>query len=290
MWQDWRTPTAFLRVAEIEREENFKLQHNQHCASCQQNVQFYDQDYDNAIKSLDALVEEDETNVKNWYLLGWTNFLGRKTEPGYAGKARTYLKKAVQVNKKNPSDDVDLIEHIKSLLDDLGEDDTAEEVNEAIDDLETNLTNLIQDSGTPVTVQQEDDPAKIDADNADDANDADDADDADDSNDAVCTVQQEDDSAHAQDDHAHFQGKEPQQSPRVNRCRNLNKNTLSVSNKLATDKDDHCEICGPWTANRPPELSVQSCYRNSAGTDTALALQPWRYYPVIGNLTLNALY
>ena len=124
----------------------------------------------------------------------------------------------------------------------------------------------------------------------DDADGADDTDDADDPNDAVCTVQQEDDSAHAQDDRAHFQGKEPQQTPRINKCRNLNQNALSDSNKLATNKDDHCEIGGHWTANRPPEPSVQSCYRISAGTDTALALQPWHYHPIIGNLTLNALY
>jgi len=93
------------------------------------------EDYDNAIKILDALVEEDETNVNTWYLLGWANFLRCKTEPDYAGNARFYLKKAEQVNKKYPSEDEDLIEHIKSLLDELGEDDTAEDCDEAIDEL-----------------------------------------------------------------------------------------------------------------------------------------------------------
>jgi len=88
------------------------------------------EDYDNAIKILDALISADETDVNTWYLLGWTNFLRCKTEPDYTGNARFYLKKAEQVNKKYPSDDEDLIEHIKSLLDELGEDDATDTVTE----------------------------------------------------------------------------------------------------------------------------------------------------------------
>jgi len=89
------------------------------------------EDFDNAIKILDALVEEDDTDMNTWYLLGWTNFLRCKTESEYTGNARHYLQKAEEVNKRYPTEDEDLVEHIKSLLDELGEDD-ATESNDAV--------------------------------------------------------------------------------------------------------------------------------------------------------------
>jgi len=79
------------------------------------------EDYDNAVTILDSLLQEDEEEVNTWYLLGWSNYLRCKEEAEYAGNARHYLEKALTVNKKNPTDDEDLIEHITTLIDELKE-------------------------------------------------------------------------------------------------------------------------------------------------------------------------
>ena len=89
---------------------------------------------------LDGLIEEDEDVVDTWYLLGWLNKLRAdfEREPnnqvqnvdkskeesssvsklppqeddvaeGYIGNARFYLKKAMSVHRKNPTDDSELV-------------------------------------------------------------------------------------------------------------------------------------------------------------------------------------
>ena len=89
---------------------------------------------------MDGLIEEDEDVVDTWYLLGWLNKLRAdfEREPnnqtksidkskdessslnklppkeddvaeGYIGNARFYLKKAMSVHRKNPTDDSELV-------------------------------------------------------------------------------------------------------------------------------------------------------------------------------------
>jgi len=84
------------------------------------------EDYDVANKVLDSLVAEDELVVTAWYLLGWLNFLRCKSDPDYASNARFYLAKAQEVNRKQPTDDEPMLQHINELIAELG--DGAEEV------------------------------------------------------------------------------------------------------------------------------------------------------------------
>merc|ERR1711997_427927 len=98
------------------------------------------EEWDSATKVLDGLIEEDEDVVDTWYLLGWLNKLRAdfEREPnnqiqnvdkgkdesssfsklppqeddvaeGYIGNARFYLKKAMSVHRKNPTDDSELV-------------------------------------------------------------------------------------------------------------------------------------------------------------------------------------
>lgn len=43
-----------------------------------------------------------------------------KSDADYAGNARHYLLKAQEVNKITPTDDTDMMEHIQTLLEELG--------------------------------------------------------------------------------------------------------------------------------------------------------------------------
>ena len=92
------------------------------------------------------MIEEDEDVVDTWYLLGWLNKLRAdfEREPnnqvqnvdkskeesssfskpppqeddvaeGYIGNARFYLKKAMSVHRKNPTDDSELVNISKYL-------------------------------------------------------------------------------------------------------------------------------------------------------------------------------
>ncbi|XP_023326568.1 probable assembly chaperone of rpl4 [Eurytemora carolleeae] len=79
------------------------------------------EDYDNATKVLDGLIEEDEEVVSTWYLLGWLNYLRSQSESDYQGNARYYLRRARDVNTMAPTDDQAMIEHITELLTELGE-------------------------------------------------------------------------------------------------------------------------------------------------------------------------
>ena len=113
------------------------------------------EEWDTATQVLDGLIEEDEDVVETWYLLGWLNKLradfeisaangspeedARGTADGYKGNARFYLKKATQVHSKNPTDDDQLAEHIKELLEELGpgNDEGEDENDENWEDYET---------------------------------------------------------------------------------------------------------------------------------------------------------
>ena len=112
------------------------------------------EEWDAATQVLDGLIEEDEDVVETWYLLGWLNKLradfeistangsadddSRATSDGYRGNARYYLKKATQVHSKTPTDDEQLMEHIKELLEELGPgDDDEHEKDDNWEDYET---------------------------------------------------------------------------------------------------------------------------------------------------------
>jgi hypothetical protein len=86
--------------------------------------------WDEASEVLDGLVEEDDSVVEAWYLLGWLNRL-RATAPNgdvaFDGNARFYLQKARDVHKISPTDDQDMIAHIEELLEELGHAEDEEE-------------------------------------------------------------------------------------------------------------------------------------------------------------------
>ncbi len=92
---------------------------------------------------LEGLLAEDDEVVETWYLLGWLNKLRAEVadEDGYEGNARFYLSKAREAQKKNPTDDADMVAHIEEVLEELGpgEEDEEEEEGEGKDweDVET---------------------------------------------------------------------------------------------------------------------------------------------------------
>jgi len=107
------------------------------------------EDYDNATKILDCLIEEDDEIVSTWYLLGWTNFLRSKTDSDYCGNARYYLNKAKEINKKEPTNDKEMMEHIKTLLEELGPEEEEEE-NTNNDEAKVDIFNIEADRAADI--------------------------------------------------------------------------------------------------------------------------------------------
>ncbi|XP_066959729.1 uncharacterized protein [Macrobrachium rosenbergii] len=98
------------------------------------------EDHDHAVDVLEGLAEEDDSVVDTWYLMGWSAYL-RGEE--HRDNARYLLHRAMEVHKANPSDDVQLVEHLEELLAELGplpedqtldEGDTDGELEESEDD------------------------------------------------------------------------------------------------------------------------------------------------------------
>lgn len=73
--------------------------------------------HDHAVEVLEGLVEEDDTVVDTWYLMGWSSYL-RGEE--HKDNARYLLHRAMQVHETTPSNDEQLIEHLEELLTELG--------------------------------------------------------------------------------------------------------------------------------------------------------------------------
>merc|ERR1712037_306242 len=84
--------------------------------------------FDTAAEILDSLLEEDNEVVAAWYLHGWLNYL--RNDPDFHGNGRHYLKRAQQVHVMSPTDDEAMMEHIKELLAEVGEEDVEEAVEE----------------------------------------------------------------------------------------------------------------------------------------------------------------
>ena len=74
----------------------------------------------------EALVQEDDTVVAPWYLLGWINYLREDTD--YWGNVRHYLTKARQAHTQQPTDDEEMVKHIDELLAEVGVEEESEEV------------------------------------------------------------------------------------------------------------------------------------------------------------------
>merc|ERR1711978_258800 len=87
--------------------------------------------FDTAAEILDSLLEEDNEVVAAWYLHGWLNYL--RDDPDFHGNVRHYLKRAQQVHVMSPTDDEAMMEHIKELLAEGGE-----EVEEEVEGAEGN--------------------------------------------------------------------------------------------------------------------------------------------------------
>ncbi|TRY79336.1 hypothetical protein TCAL_06603 [Tigriopus californicus] len=111
--------------------------------------------WEEAIQVLEGLLEEDDSCVETWYLLGWLNKLRAMLpdgEVGYNANARFYLQKAKKVHTMNPTQDADMISHIDEILVELGpnpnpdedEDDEAEnwEDVESSSDEEDEVANM----------------------------------------------------------------------------------------------------------------------------------------------------
>lgn len=80
------------------------------------------EDWDTADQVLDGLAEEDDEVVDTWYLLGWLNRLKVMDlkEDVYNGNARFYLNKALEVHSKNPTQDLQMVQHAEELLQEIG--------------------------------------------------------------------------------------------------------------------------------------------------------------------------
>ena len=74
----------------------------------------------------EALLQEDDTVVAPWYLLGWTNYL--REDRDYWGNVRHYLGKAKQAHTQQPTDDEEMVKHIDELLAEVGVEEESEEV------------------------------------------------------------------------------------------------------------------------------------------------------------------
>jgi len=94
------------------------------------------EEWEKATNILNGLVEEDDEIVDPWYLLGWLNKVRQDTEKDdlYMGNARYYLTKAKEVHVKNPTQDKEMINHIKDLLNELGPDTENDIEGEILDD------------------------------------------------------------------------------------------------------------------------------------------------------------
>ena len=57
---------------------------------------------------LELLLDEDDTIVETWYLLGWTNYLQGED---YYTNARFYLQKAKKVAKETQCEDEGITKH-----------------------------------------------------------------------------------------------------------------------------------------------------------------------------------
>merc|ERR1712198_336430 len=88
--------------------------------------------FDTAAEILDSLLEEDNEVVAAWYLHGWLNY--PRNDPDFHGNVRHYLKRAQQVHVMSPNDDEAMMEHIKELLAEVGE----EESEGALEEEESN--------------------------------------------------------------------------------------------------------------------------------------------------------
>merc|ERR1712181_176348 len=85
--------------------------------------------FDKAAEILDSLLEEDNEVVAAWYLQGWLNYL--RNDPDFYGNVRHYLKRAQQVHVMSPTDDEAMMEHIKELLTEVGEEESEEAVEDS---------------------------------------------------------------------------------------------------------------------------------------------------------------
>jgi len=92
--------------------------------------------FDEATQIAEGLVEEDDEVVAPWYLLGWLNFL--REDPDYWGNVRHYLARAKQVQVRNPTDDLDMVNHIQEILAEVGEEENSEETTEEREGIDLN--------------------------------------------------------------------------------------------------------------------------------------------------------
>ncbi|XP_050730743.1 uncharacterized protein LOC127005685 [Eriocheir sinensis] len=75
------------------------------------------EDHEAAREVLEGLAEEDDEVVDTWYLLGWNHYLQGEEQ---REAAHYSLHRALQVHAESPSEDAQLVEHLKELMEELG--------------------------------------------------------------------------------------------------------------------------------------------------------------------------
>jgi len=92
--------------------------------------------FDDSVEICNGLIDENDTVVETWYLLGWINHI-RGEE--FLCNAKYYLQKAQKVHQKYPTDDTALAAHIEELLFEL------QNVSNDDSDLESDKENEVSD-------------------------------------------------------------------------------------------------------------------------------------------------
>lgn len=89
------------------------------------------EDHASAAEVLEGLAEEDDEVVDVWYLMGWSNYLQGEEQ---REAAHYCLHRALQVHGENPCEDVQLVEHLKELMEELGPYTEGEEPDHGIEE------------------------------------------------------------------------------------------------------------------------------------------------------------
>merc|ERR1712130_736572 len=137
--EGWQALASFLLVlGESGEGEQTNLSYDTRLASVKILLDL--ERFDTAAEILDSLLEEDNEVVAAWYLHGWLNYL--RNDPDFHGNVRHYLKRAQQVHVMSPTDDEAMMEHIKELLAEVGEEDGESAVEEESNPLEYTEENM----------------------------------------------------------------------------------------------------------------------------------------------------
>ncbi|XP_067938169.1 uncharacterized protein [Watersipora subatra] len=93
-------------------------------------------EYSNATDVLELLLDQDDSIVDAWYLLGWANYLQGDE---YKLTAKYYLERCQEVSEKHNYEDEDVLAHVTELLQELSsitEDPASDPESDGVEDME----------------------------------------------------------------------------------------------------------------------------------------------------------